>query len=234
MSAARPSRRYATMAKFLLCGLLSGVIVSHAASAETASSRTEQVGNFYAAYVAEAAQRFDLPAGWILAVMHAESANDPDAISHAGAMGLMQIMPATWAELRSRHGLGHDPYDPRDNILAGTAYLRALLDRYGSIEGMLAAYNAGPGRYDAHLETGRALPEETRAYVASLLPRLGRFAPPGEEPAAPVTIRDWRDATLFVPRSGAGRDTGMLPPRAQDGASTGPYSGSLHVERHAP
>ena len=216
----------------LLIALLALVHGAPSAGAEPSAARL--TAHPFGDHVAEAAQRFDLPSGWILAVMHAESANDPGAISHAGAMGLMQIMPATWAELRSRHGLGHDPYDPRDNILAGTAYLRALWDRYGSIEGMLAAYNAGPGRFDAHLETGRALPAETRAYVASLLPRLGRFAPPGEEPAAPVTIRDWRDATLFVPRSGAGRDTGMLPPRAPDGASTGPYSSSLHVERHAP
>jgi soluble lytic murein transglycosylase-like protein len=91
------------------------------------------------------------------------------AISAAGAMGLMQIMPATWAELRLRHRLGGDVYDPRDNILAGTAYLRELHDRYGSVAAMLAAYNAGPGRYEASL-SGRPLPAETRAYVAAIAP----------------------------------------------------------------
>ena len=132
MSAARPSRRCAIMAKFLLCGLLSGVVVSHAVSAETASSRTEQGGNSYAAYIAEAAQRFGFPARWILAVMRRESAGDVRAVSEKGAMGLMQIMPDTWDELRARYGLGRDPFDPRDNILAGAAYLRELHDRFGS------------------------------------------------------------------------------------------------------
>src|SRR3546814_8097036 len=99
--------------------------------------------------------------------MRAESAGDVRAVSHAGAMGLMQIMPATWTYLRGRYGLGDDPYHVRDNIIAGTAYLRELHDRFGS-PGFLAAYNAGPGRYEQHLETGRPLPRETRAYLAIL------------------------------------------------------------------
>ena len=79
----------------------------------------------------EAAQRFAIPASWIRAVMRVESFGDPRALSPKGAMGLMQIMPDTWSELRSRHGLGADPYDPHDNIIAGAAYLRELHDRYG-------------------------------------------------------------------------------------------------------
>ena len=173
MSAARPSRRYAMMVKLLLCGLLSGVVVSHAVSAETASARTEQGDSFYAAYVAEAAQRFGVPAHWILAVMRRESAGDARAVSpEKGAMGLMQIMPRTWDELRARYGLGRDPFDPRDNILAGAAYLRELHDRFGS-PGFLAAYNAGPTRYAEHLAKGRPLPKETRDYVAALAPLIG-------------------------------------------------------------
>ena len=86
-------------------------------------------------------------------------------------MGLMQIMPGTWKDLRARHGLGTDPYDPHDNILAGTAYIRELHDRYGA-PGFLAAYNAGPGRYERHLATGRPLPDETQAYVAALAPMI--------------------------------------------------------------
>ena len=82
------------------------------------------------------------------------------ARSSKGAVGLMQIMPKTWTELRARYGLGTDPYDPRDNILAGAACIRELYDRYGA-PGFLAAYNAGPGRYERHLATGRPLPEET-------------------------------------------------------------------------
>jgi len=87
-------------------------------------------------------------------------------------MGLMQIMPKTYAGLRARHHLGPDAYNPRDNILAGAAYLREMLDRYGA-PGFLAAYNAGPARYDEHLATGRPLPPETQVYVAMLSPMIG-------------------------------------------------------------
>jgi membrane-bound lytic murein transglycosylase B len=185
------------MAKFLLCGLLSGVVVSHAVSAETASSRTEQGGKSYAAYIAEAAQRFGVPAHWILAVMRRESAGDVRAVSERGAMGLLQIMPDTWNELRARYGLGRDPFDPRDNILAGAAYLRELHDRFGS-PGFLAAYNAGPTRYAEHLATGRPLPRETRDYVAALAPLIGSsVAAERREPSAILTV-DWRTAPLFA------------------------------------
>ncbi len=94
-------------------------------------------------FVEQASRRFGVPVRWIRAVLDVESAGDVRARSPKGAMGLMQIMPATWAELRVRYNLGNDPYDPHDNILAGTAYLRELLDRYGS-PGVFAAYNAGP------------------------------------------------------------------------------------------
>ena len=197
MSAARPSRRYAMMVKLLLCGLLSGVVVSHAVSAETASARTEQGDSFYAAYVAEAAQRFGVPAHWILAVMRRESAGDVRAVSEKGAMGLLQIMPDTWDELRARYGLGRDPFDPRDNILAGAAYLRELHDRFGS-PGFLAAYNAGPTRYAEHLAKGRPLPKETRDYVAALAPLIGAsVATERHEQSALLTV-DWRAAPLFA------------------------------------
>src|SRR3546814_10296010 len=132
--------------------------------------------------IEEAVRRFGIPAAWIRAVMRAESAGDVRAISSAGAMGLMQIMPDTWAELRVRHRLGRDPYDPRDNILAGAAYLREMYDRYGP-PGFLAAYNAGPGRYEEYL-AGRPLPAETRAYVAALLPSFGGGALPSA-----ITVR---------------------------------------------
>ena len=122
--------------------------------------------------IAVAARRFDLPADWIRAVMRQESGFNPRSTSHAGAMGLMQVMPATYAELRRRHGLGPDAYDPRDNIMAGAAYLRELHDRFG-LAGMLPAYNAGPGRYLQHRDEGRPLPLETRDYVA----RIGLLDP---------------------------------------------------------
>ena len=172
----------------------------------------------YAAAIAEAAQRFGIPAAWIRAVMRVESANDVRAISPKGAMGLMQIMPATWADLRARHRLGNDPYDPRDNILAGAAYLRELHDRYGS-PGFLAAYNAGPGRYEEHL-AGRPLPAETRAYVAMLAPQIG-----GGEIAGPVVVAvadplSWTRAPLFVAQ--ADRTSSVDPTQLNDAPAATP------------
>ena len=162
-----------------------------------------QTADPYAPFVSEAAQRFGIPASWIRAVMRAESAGDPRAVSPRGAMGLMQIMPSTWAELSLRHGLGADPFSPRDSILAGAAYLREMHDRYGSVALMLAAYNAGPARTDEHLATGRALPAETRAYVAALIPELAT------ETAPPIPTRTHADpaddlfaAPIFVARAG--------------------------------
>lgn len=116
------------------------------------------------AYVTEAATRANIPPAWVTAVMRAESQGDASAVSPKGAIGLMQIMPDTWRELRATLNLGADPYDPHDNIVAGAAYLRRLHDRYGDT-GFLAAYNAGPGRYEELLRGSRALPDETRKYV---------------------------------------------------------------------
>lgn len=135
--------------------------------------------------IAQAARRFGVPADWIRAVMRQESGFDPTATSRAGAMGLMQVMPGTWAELRLRHGLGADPYDPQDNVLAGTAYLREMYDRYG-LYGMLAAYNAGPGRYLQHRDQGRPLPAETRDYIARIGARIGLRSEP---PSLPTPAR---------------------------------------------
>jgi len=122
--------------------------------------------------IAEASARFAVPVAWIERVMRAESGGHTmlggqPITSRAGAMGLMQLMPATWTAMRAAHGLGGNPHDPHDNILAGTAYLRAMYDRFG-YPGLFAAYNAGPGRYAAHLASGRALPGETRAYLAQV------------------------------------------------------------------
>ena len=101
--------------------------------------------------------------------MQLESTGDTGALSPKGAMGLMQVMPETYEELRFRYHLGADPYEPRNNILAGAAYLREMHNRFGP-DGFLAAYNAGPGRYEDYLKSGRPLPEETRNYVAALAP----------------------------------------------------------------
>lgn len=132
-------------------------------------------------YVTEASARFDVPVRWVRSVMRQESGgqlyeNGQLITSSAGAMGLMQVMPGTFDELRVRYSLGQDPYDPHDNILAGTAYIRELYDVYGS-PGFLAAYNAGPGRLDDYLTRNRPLPAETRTYVARIGPNLGGDLP---------------------------------------------------------
>ncbi|YBV95142.1 lytic transglycosylase domain-containing protein (plasmid) [Phyllobacteriaceae bacterium JZ32] len=185
--------------------------------AQTSLATFAAAGDPYAAHIAEASQRFGIPQAWIAAVKWAESNNDLRAVSPTGALGLMQIMPETWAELRARYGLGSDPFDPRDNIIAGTAYLREMLDRYGTVPAMLAAYNAGPARYDEHLAAGRSLPAETRAYVALLAPALGSAVPLGGPRTALQPPTDWREAPLFVARAGdrqpaAGRPSNGLQP----------------------
>ncbi len=148
---------------------------------------------FDPSHVEAAALRFGLPPDLIAEVIRVESDGQARAVSRAGAMGLMQLMPGTWNALRGRLGLGADPFDPGDNVLAGAAYLRELLDRYGA-PGFLAAYNAGPGRYEQSL-AGRPLPDETRRYVD----RLSGLAL-GAGPRLP----GWREAGLFVePRSAA-------------------------------
>jgi len=152
------------------------------------------------AAVAEASAASGLPQAWIRAVMARESGGDRLAVSRAGALGLMQLMPATWREMRARLGLGADPFDTRDNVLAGAAYLREMFDRFGP-GGFLAAYNAGPGAY-AEARAGRAvLPPKTRAYVADLAPRIGLVASPA---------RAWRRAPL------APAAAGLFPLIAED------------------
>jgi hypothetical protein len=149
-----------------------GVSLDHRGSLVTG----EHALHAFAQYVEEASRRFLIPSPWIWAVMRVESAGDSRALSNKGAMGLMQIMPDTWTMLRQQHDLGDDPCDPRDNILAGTGYLRELHHRYGN-EGFLAAYNAGPRRYEEHLSGRRSLPAETIDYVSKVSRMIGLGAP---------------------------------------------------------
>ena len=151
----------------------------------------------YDVQIAEAAQRFGIPADWIRQIIRTESAGDPHAISPKGAMGLMQLMPKTWAELHNRYGLGSDPFDPRDNILAGVAYLREMHDRYGS-PGFLTAYHAGPGRYEDYRDRHRPLPPETQSYVAELRPLFGSDQQEKPTTAVTFTARAWTHAPLFA------------------------------------
>lgn len=127
-------------------------------------------------FIADAAKRFAIPEAWIRAVMRAESGGQTvldgrPVMSPAGAMGLMQLMPETYADLRRRFGLGPDPYRPHDNILAGAAYLREMFDRYG-YPALFAAYNAGPERFESYIRDGENLPAETWNYLAKLGPGI--------------------------------------------------------------
>ncbi len=127
-------------------------------------------------WIREASRRHDIPERWIREVMRQESGGRVGATSPVGAMGLMQVMPGTYRELRARYGLGDDPYHPYDSIMAGTAYIREMYDLYGS-PAFLAAYNAGPRRLEDYLWNGRGLPTETRNYVRRIGPRIAGTHP---------------------------------------------------------
>ncbi|MGR9281406.1 lytic transglycosylase domain-containing protein [Rhizobium johnstonii] len=227
----------------LLLLLLSGLSLIAApmspASAQTAPPAQADASASFAAFVAEASQRFSIPIAWIRALMRVESANDVRAISPKGAQGLMQIMPDTWASLRARYRLGDDPFDPHDNIIAGVAYMRELYDRYGT-PGFLAAYNAGPGRYDDYRANGRPLPAETRAYVAQLAPLVGGEASPANVTVAAADPLAWMRSPLFISASDRGSGATSVQPDAaanagrprDDAAGTDP-TGSLFVSRQA-
>lgn len=170
----------------------------------------------------DAARRFGVPLAWIERVIRAESGGQTrlagrPITSPAGAMGLMQLMPATWSALRRRLSLGPDPHDPRDNILAGTCYLRLMYDRFG-YPGLFGAYHAGPARYAAWLAGREALPVATRAYLASVAPAAD---------AAPHAARS----------TGAPAPRAALFAIARDGApslETLPASTALFVVRRSP
>ncbi|MGG5823023.1 transglycosylase SLT domain-containing protein [Falsiroseomonas sp. HW251] len=143
-------------------------------------------------YIQQASRRYDVPERWIREVMRQESGGRASATSRVGAMGLMQVMPGTYAELARRHGFGSDPYHPWDNIMSGTAYIRQMYDLYGS-PGFLAAYNGGPRRLEDYLWGNRGLPNETRNYVARIGPRIqgaqpNRPAPPEVYAAAEMPL----------------------------------------------
>ncbi len=195
----QPVARVIVAAATFTCMIATAALFEPSACAQTASrpASTDRFNKF----VEETSDRFALPARWIRAVLQVESGGDEHSISPRGAMGLTQLMPGTWVELSARHGLGLDPHDPRDNILAGTAYLKEMHDRFGSA-GFLAAYHAGTRRYERHLVTGKPLPSETTAYVAAVTPLLdneqGEHAAVDGRRALP-----WREAPLFVERAGA-------------------------------
>lgn len=204
----RPSARSARFRAMRIAGaalLALAALPAVPAAAREAAGQASAV-HPYAAHVTEAARRFAIPEAWIWRVMHVESRGRSRAVSHAGAMGLMQIMPATWAMLTARYRLGSDPFDVRANIHAGAAYLRMMWDRYGDVSLMLAAYNAGPGRADAYAAGRRGLPAETVAYVAAIAPSIGASGVASLAPAPTSTAPSWRSASLFAGRSDGSAD----------------------------
>ena len=149
------------------------LLIALTARDAAASANVESALDRWQPLIDEAAHRFAIPAPWIRAVMRLESAghaffDGKPITSSAGAMGLMQVMPATYAELRERYALGTDPYDPHDNIFAGAAYLSELYERYGW-PSLFAAYHAGPARFETYLSTNNPLPKQTCEYLAALV-----------------------------------------------------------------
>lgn len=227
-------------ALLLLSGLSFACGIADLAFAQAPGAIRVSARDPFGAHIAEAAQRFQLPTAWIRAVLVAESNGNPRAVSPKGAMGLMQLMPATWQALRVQHRLGADPFDPHDNIIAGAAFIRLLYDRYGS-PGWIAAYNAGPGRYEASLR-GRALPSETRAYVAAVAPNLSGDGNPGVTLVSAMDPRAWTRSALFVVQetgssaadpAPAEQPSSDLPtrPTVRDISAIVPQSNGLFVSR---
>ncbi|MES0111572.1 transglycosylase SLT domain-containing protein [Mesorhizobium sp. M0013] len=216
-----PLRAARRMALLLLCGLSVATVMPAATAAQDLAIARSSQSDPFGAHVSEASHRFGVATALIRAIMRKESAGDVRAVSSAGARGLMQIMPGTWDDLRVRWSLGRDPFDPRDNIMAGTAYLRELHDRFGS-PGFLAAYNAGPARYEAYL-TGRPLPAETRAYVAALAPLIGESE--GMRPFAVTSVEaiPWKHGSLFAGQPDRIQAVALVPAeRPPNDASSAP------------
>ncbi len=157
-------------------------------------------------YIQIAAGRFDVPTKWIREVMRVESGGHEYidgqlTVSGAGAMGLMQLEPETYQEMADRYGLGSDPFNPYDNIMAGTAYIHEMYEVYGA-PGFLAAYNAGPGRLDSFMNYNKPLPDETTNYVAMIAPDIQGYYPAHRSEADQLALNT----------EPAGVSTGILPP----------------------
>lgn len=195
-------------------------------------------------YIAEAARDFAIPEPWIRAVMRQESGGRTMLDGHlitspAGAMGLMQVMPGTYSDLRRRYALGRDSYDPHDNILAGAAYLREMYERYG-YPYLFAAYNAGPKRFDAFLLSGKPLPSETLGYVQSIVPGVESVLAPAlgavsNRPSLPPATPSKAPARhapepLFFARTGSSIADRS---RASDAPATPSNSRSIFIESSA-
>ncbi len=150
------------------------------APARVSDSSTQKASS-YDGYIDEAAIRYRIPAALVRAVMHAESAFDPQAVSVVGASGLMQLMPPTAQEMYVK-----DIFDPKDNIEGGVRYLRVLANEFdGDMVKMVAGYNAGPDAVKKY--NGQVPPyAETQAYVRKVLSLYFQYKTQMEQQAAQV------------------------------------------------
>ena len=171
-------------------------------------------GDPWGPYIRIAAARYDVPQMWIRQVMRVESGGHEYSdgqliVSDAGAMGLMQLEPGTYQEMAERYGLENDPFNPLDNILAGTAYIHEMYRIYGC-PGFLAAYNAGPGRLDSYINDRRPLPLQTINYVDMIAPNIDGYYPNSRSPADELALNT----------EPMGEDGGLLPSGFQPEAPT--------------
>lgn len=137
----------------------------------------------YDPIIAEASRRFGVPEERIRAVMQVESGGRRDAVSPKGAAGLMQIMAPTYQDLAKRHGFGPDRFDPRNNIMAGTAYMGEMYDQFGNWDEATLAYNMGPGRAMEVRNGTATVPAETAAYGPKVKAALSTFGQPQTQEA---------------------------------------------------
>jgi soluble lytic murein transglycosylase-like protein len=166
-------------------------------AARTSPSAAPRRAANYEGLIDEHARRHDVRPDLVRAVIQVESAFNPAAVSPKGAMGLMQLMPATARSF----GVGN-PFDPQQNVRAGVAYLRQLLDRYDNDETLaLAAYNAGPGAVDRYNQTVPPY-RETRNYVARISEAAGQTRPetPSTTIYRTVEVIDGREVVRYSDR----------------------------------
>lgn len=211
----KPCRRICAL--LLACGIAATAANSASATLASRSTPVPRAVSACAPHAAEAAARTALSETVILRVMHVESRGRANALSPKGAMGCMQIMPATWRYLTARHGLGSDPWNARFNMIGGALYLAELARRFG-FPGAYAAYNAGPERYARHVRGDARLPAETIAYMASLS-GTARGARRDDQPAAAPR---WQDAGLFL------RAAPSPPVASEDVAAVEPADAAPH------
>ncbi len=175
-------------------------------------------------YIRIAAGRFDVPEPWIREVMRVESGGHEYlggqlTVSSAGAMGLMQLEPETYQEMAARYGLGDDPFNPYNNIMAGTAYIHEMYTVYGS-PGFLAAYNAGPGRLDKFVNGEEPLPDATQQYIAMIAPNISGYYPHNRSEADQLALNT----------EPMGVSTGILPPGFENAPYRAPDAPAQNVE----